>query len=70
MPGAAYYVLVERVQELDEKMLETRARTAIGVGWKLRELVRLLDNEGDLSDYVDRLAHSVLTDVETLAGEA
>ena len=69
VPSAASEVLCEHAQALDQKMLETRARTAIGVGWKLRELVRLLDNEGDLSDYVDRLAHSALTDVDALAGE-
>ncbi len=67
VPGAAYYVLIERAQELDEEMLETRPETLAGVVWKLKELTRLLDNEPDISVYDCRLAHSVMADVETLA---
>ncbi len=67
VPGAAYYVLIERAQELDEEMLETRPETLAGVVWKLKELTRLLDNEPDISVYERRLAHSVMADVETLA---
>ncbi len=71
VPGAAYYVLVERAQELDEEMLETRAGTLAGVVWKLKELTRLLDNQPDISVsvYERRLAHSAMADVETLAAE-
>ena len=70
VPGAAYYVLVERVQELDEKMLKTRAGTLAGVVWKLKELNRLLDYDSDVSDFERRLAHSAMADVDALAGEA
>lgn len=70
VPGAAYYVLVERVQELDEKMLETRAGTLAGVVWKLKELNRLLDDDSGVPDFASRLAHSAMVDVDALAGEA
>ena len=69
VPSAAGEVLSERAQALDQKMLETRARTLAGVGWKLRELTRLLDDEPGVSVYERRLAHSALTDVDALAGE-
>ena len=69
-PTAAAEVLSEHNKALDQKMLETRARTLARVGWKLRELTKLLDDEPGVSVYERRLAHSVLTDVETMARKA